>query len=486
MATAPFPNAVPNITASASKPLYKMLAEELAASIKTQVLAPGERMPSVRELSRARRLSVPTVSEAYRVLEDEGLVESRPRSGHYVRRPTAPVRAPWPPSPGGEPVHVIGFETAHRAPMTASLPGVLPFGAAVPSAQFFPVRRLRATMSEVLRGRPLLLGDYEFAPGLPALRRQVAKRALAWGCHLDVERTVVTNGGIEAIGLCLRAVTRPGDIVAVENPSYYGFLHLLEAQGLQALAIPTDPVRGLVVDALEGALGRHAVQACLLSTTVSNPTGATMPDAEKRRLVEVLGAHGTPLIEDATFADLHQGGAPRAAKAFDHNGQVMLCASLTKTIAPGLRLGWVEAGRHADRVGFLKRVSSIGQPTVIQETLARYLDCGGLERHLRRLRGTFADLVRRHLGMIDEHFPVGTRVVEPSGGFLLWVELPDGYDVSKIHARALDLGLGLAPGPMFSATGAFNNALRINCGLEWSKTVEEAYARYGRLLDEHR
>ena len=472
----------PRTVAASPLPRYERLASELAASIAASVFKPGERMPSVRKCALARRLSVPTVNEAYRLLEDRGLVESRPRSGYYVVRPSARANVCLPTSKGGGPIRVCGFEALCRAPISASVPGALPFGAAVPSAQFFPVRRLKSIMSGILRRHPLILGSYEFAPGLPELRRQIAKRGIAWGCQLDAERTVVTNGGVEAISLCLQAMTRPGDIVAVESPAYYGFLYLLEAQGLQALEISTDPENGLVVNALEAALEDHPVRACLISTTVSNPTGATMPDSEKRRLVSLLEAAKVPLIEDATFADLQRGGARHAAKAYDRTGNVMLCASLTKTIAPGLRLGWAEAGLHAERVAFLKRVSSTGQPALLQEILAEYLDCGGIERHLRGLRATFSNLIGRHMDAVARHFPPGTRVAQPSGGFLLWVVLPNGIDTQTLQLRALDIGLGLAPGPMFSATGGFPNALRINCGLEWSDGMEQSYRRYGALL----
>lgn len=463
-------------------PLYRTIAREIATSIAGRVLAPGARMPSVRGLAASRGVSVPTIVEAYHLLEDDGLIESRPRSGYFVRAVSVMATKPLPPERVGEPVQVKGVDVAHRTPMSSSLPGTLPFGAAIPSADFFPVGKLKGIIGDVMRRQPALLGSYEFAPGLPALRRQIARRAFTWGCSLDVEQIVVTNGALEAIGLCLQTVTKPGDIVAVESPCYYGFLRLLEAQNLQAIEIPTVPGEGLSVAALADALERHPVRACLLSTTVTNPTGATMPDEAKRRLVEVISARGVPLIEDATFADLQRIGAPRAAKAFDTSGQVMLCASLTKTIAPGLRLGWVEGGRHADRIGFLKRVGSTGQPALIQETIARYLDTGGLDRHLRTLRNRFASLVATHMDAIASFFPPGTSVQAPAGGFLLWVELPASIDTHALHEKALDLGLGLAPGIMFSATNAFPHAMRVNCGIPWSEECREAYRRYGQLV----
>lgn len=462
--------------------LYKSVAAELSASIASRVLAPGERMPSVRKLSASRGVSVPTVIEAYHLLEDQGLIESRPRSGYFVRAASVAIVRPFARGSVGVPVQVKGLDIAFSAPMSPSLPGVLPFGAAVPSPSFFPVGKLKAIMGDVMRRQPALLGTYEFAPGLPALRRQIARRTLAWGCTLDVDKVVVTNGAVEAIDLCLRTVTKPGDIVAVEAPCYYGFLRLLEALNLQAVEIPVQPGLGLSLDALEEALERFPIRACLVSTSVTNPTGVTMPDDAKRRLVEILSTRGVPLIEDATFADLYRGGTPTAAKKYDTAGQVMLCASLTKTVAPGLRLGWVEGGRHAERIGFLKRVSSTGQPALIQETLARYLDQGGLDRHLRGLRGKFASLVIQHMEAVAAFFPAGSKVVEPSGGFLLWVELPSSIDTHALHGRALEIGLGLAPGVMFSASNGYRNAVRINCGIEWCGASEKAYEAYGKLL----
>jgi DNA-binding transcriptional MocR family regulator len=464
-----------------AKPKYESLADDLAAMIETKVIADGGRMPSLRTLARMRGLSIPTVSEAYRLLEDRGLIESRPRSGYFTLR-AARLGGPSASRPSGRPVAVAGFAQALQGAIArAGLAGA-PSGAAAPSPSFFPVTRLRSLLSKALRRRPYLLGEYAFAPGLPDLRRQIARRAAGWGCSLDSEGMVVTNGAVEAIDLCLKALTRRGDIVAVESPCYYGFLHLLDVHGLQALEVSTDSQKGLDVDALETALNAHPIRACLLSTTVTNPTGATMPEAAKRRLVELLAERSVPLIEDATFADLHGGSAAMAARAFDRIGNVLLCASLTKTVAPGLRVGWVEAGKHAERVAFLKRVSSVGQPAIIEEVLAEYLADGGIDRHLRRLRGRFARLVRQHTDMVALHFPQGARIVNPTGGFLLWVELPAGYDVTRRWSEISNVGLSLAAGPMFSAAGAFRNALRINAGVEWTSATSRAYESLRQLL----
>ena len=257
--------------------------------------------------------------------------------------------------------------------------------------------------------------------------------------------------------LCLRAVTRPGDTVAVEAPAFYGFL--------QALPIRSTGRNGFDVDALEAALRERRIAAVLLSTTVSNPSGATMPVARKRQLVELAVRHQKPVIEDATFADLHFEGEYQAAQGFDESGLVMLCASLTKTMAPGMRIGWVDGGRFSEEIGYLKRVSSIGQPHVMELALAQYLASGGMAKHLRRTRRAMQSQVYRIAEQVERVFPPGTSFALPSGGFLLWIELPEPVDTLVLQERAVGSGVGVAPGILFSPQGEYRNFIRLNCGV---------------------
>jgi DNA-binding transcriptional MocR family regulator len=379
----------------------------------------------------------------------------------------------------GQPTKVRTSHVARAIEGTLRVERGFQFGAAVPEEGFFPVRRLNAIMGQHLRRTPGMLGRCTFGPGEIELRREIARRAVDWNCAIDPQALVVTNGCIEAVALCLRAVAQPGDVIAVESPAFYGFLNLLEALDLRALEIPCHPIDGLSLDDLEAALARHRVGACLISTTVSNPTGATMPVESKRRLVAMLSSKGVPLIEDATFADLHRAGAAPAAKSFDEDGGVLLCASLTKTVAPGFRLGWVQPGRYVDQVAFLKRTTSVDQPEILQRTLASYFASGGCERHLRRLRRDFHDRVLRAAAVIAETFPAETRLTLPSGGFLLWTELPDDVDAVSLQQFATDVGVGAAPGIMFSASGQYRNFIRFNVAVQDVRHMTQALERLG-------
>jgi DNA-binding transcriptional MocR family regulator len=450
---------------SGGQPLYRQIAAEIADLIEREIVRPGERLPSVRELSLSKAVSIPTIQEAFRVLEDLHLIEVRPQSGHFALGKTARSQQAVRPRTGpfvGRPTEVRTSRIGRAIEKTLRAERGFEFAAAIPEADFFPLRRLNTILGQHLRQTPGLLGLYTFSPGDLGLRREIARRAVDWDCALDPESLVVTNGCTEAVSLCLRAIARPGDVIAVESPCYYGFLHLLEALDLRALEIPCHPTDGMSLEDLEDALGLHPIRACLMSTTVSNPTGATMPADNKRRLVAMLASKGIPLIEDATFADLHRAGPAPAAQSFDETGGVLLCASLTKTVAPGSRLGWAHPGRFLEQVSFLKRTTSVDQPDVLQRALASYLVGGGCDRHLRRLRRDFGDRVQRARAVIAETFPAGTRLTVPSGGFLLWVELPANIAALSLQQFAIDVGIGAAPGVIFSTSDEFAHFMRIN------------------------
>lgn len=400
-----------------------------------------------------------------------------------MRLKTRTFHKPHSANRAGRPTQVRTLETTQLIMTASEGPGLLSFGAAVPSASLFPVRKIKSIMSQILRKNPDLLGSYDFAPGIAGLRNEVARRAIRWGCSFAPADIVITNGCVEAVGLALRATTKPGDVVAIESPAYYGFLNLLEILGLRALEIPCDPINGVDLSELERAFSSYNIKACLFSTTVSNPTGATMPIQAKRDLVRLLARRDVPLIEDATFADLQFDGDMIAARSFDKSGNVILCASLAKTVAPGLRIGWIESKKHADRISFLKRVSSIGQPQISQLALAEYMSSGGYERHLKQLARILRKQIDRNLAMISERLPPEVKVVRPTGGFLLWLELPKRVDSLELHKRALDFKIGLAPGSIFSAQGRFKNYLRINCGQIPTPDIESAYIRLGNLIE---
>jgi DNA-binding transcriptional MocR family regulator len=363
----------------------------------------------------------------------------------------------------------------------ATQPNFVAFGSACAAPELFQLERVRRVLSSMARRDRGSLGRYGLPPGTERLRRAIARRALEWGCRIDHRDLVTTTGCMEAINLCLRAVTKPGDLVALESPTYYGFLQILQVLGLRALEIPTDPRTGISLDALEAALAAHPVKAALVMTNVSNPIGATMTDAAKKRLVTMLAARGVPLIEDHIYAELNYDGGARAAKAYDRSGNVMLCSSFSKTLAPGLKGGWIEPGRWGERIRTLKFVSSGGQNELIELVLAELLGSGGYERSLRQLRRACAQHVDAARAVIAEAFPKGTKVTRPAGGFILWIELPKGSDSIALFEKLLERGISIAPGPMFSASQRYRNCMRLSLGHPWNERTESALREIGRL-----
>src|SRR5437899_4036785 len=336
--------------------LYDRVATRISELIEHGTLRPGERVPSVRKFSAQQEVSIATVTQAYRMLEDRGLIEARPQSGHYVRA----RRWTMPPEPGiyrpkpqvtnvRVPDLVLNFV---RASFT---PGVVRLGATLPSPELFPARELNRVMAAVGRRAPHASHGYSAPAGDAGLRQQIAQHAIAAGCALAPDDLIVTCGTSEALNLCLRAVAKPGDCIAIESPTFFGILQIIQALGMRACEVPTYPREGICLDELAQRLKNCRIKACLFTPNFSNPLGSCMPDEKKQKLVEMLAEREIPLIEDDIYGNLAFAPTrPKVCKAFDRDGWVMTCDSFSKTLAPGYRVGWVAPGRFRQQVEFLK------------------------------------------------------------------------------------------------------------------------------------
>lgn len=469
---------------------YEALAADVEESIRTGVLRPGDRVPSVRHTSASRGVSASTVFQAYYLLEARGLIRARERSGYYVvGLGDSAVRLPPEPDLNSQPADVsIAVDVSDRvfeildASKTRE---VVPLGSAFPSPLLFPLARLGQSLAASAKSLDPWSTVADLTPGNAELRRQIAQRYLADGLQVHPDEIIVTDGALEALNLCLGAVTRPGDAVIVESPTFYGALQALERLGLQAIEVPTHPREGIDLAALAHAIERHAPAACWLMTTFQNPLGSLMPAPKKKALVALLAQHGIPLIEDDVYAELYFGDKrPVPAKAFDTHGLVMHCSSFSKCLAPGYRIGWAAPGRYAKAVARSKLTTTLGASAPVQAALADYLERGGFDKHLRRLRLTLADQQAQMVRAVARHFPVGTRATRPAGGYFLWVELPEHVDALALHRAALAHGISVAPGPIFSASQAFTNCVRLNYGHAWDDRTEAAIATLGRLAGE--
>lgn len=462
---------------------YEILAAEIAQSIRDGVLREGDKLASIRMACASRSVSPSTVSQAYYLLETQGLIRAQPRSGYFVCRQARPL-PPEPDAsrPSGESTHLAISDHIFDILDSLRQRAVVPLGSAFPAPALFPMARLAQAMGRHLRHLEPADVIEDLAPGNPALRRQIALRYLMSGINLSIDAIIITNGALEALNLCLQAVCVPGDTVLLESPTFYAALQMLERLGLKAVEIPTHPRTGVDLVALEAAITRHAPKACWLMTQFQNPLGSLMPADKKQALVEILTKHDVPLIEDDVYGELYFGqNRPMPAKAYDTKGLVMHCSSFSKCLAPGYRVGWVAPGRYAQAIQRLKLASTLSASGPAQGALAEYLEQGGYERHLRKLRETLAVQQGFLSEAIARYFPAGSRSTRPQGGFFLWVEMPQAVDALLLYQQALVLGISVMPGPIFSAQTHFRHALRLNYGHRWDDRMENAMRTLGEL-----
>ncbi|ALM53231.1 PLP-dependent aminotransferase family protein [Halomonas huangheensis] len=467
---------------------YEQFAEEIAALIRQGVLAAGERIPSVRQACRHYGISQSTVFQAYYLLENRGLIKARARSGYFVlEHAQCSLKEPdTDPLPGDAvATEVAVSELVFSVLESLQDTSTVPFGSAFPSAELFPLSRLATSMTRALREMTPESVGADMTSGHPDLRRQIALRYRLGGMQLATEELVITNGAMEALSLALQCVTDPGDLVAIEAPTFYASLQLLERLKLRAVEIPQHPSGGIDLDVFEERLASLPIKACWLMSHLQNPLGVSLSDVRKQRLYNLLKRHQVPLLEDDVYAELYFGSVPpRPVKAFDDDGLVMHCSSFSKCLAPGYRVGWVSGGRFAPTIERLKLMTSISPSLPGQAAIADYLQHGGFDRHLRKLRQQLERQQARMLTAAERYFPVETRVKRPDGGYFLWFEFPPQVDSLRLFQQALETGVSLAPGPIFSASGDFRHCARLNYGHLWNARSEEAMKTLGVLLTE--
>ena len=466
-------------------PLYEEIATRIGGQIEQGAYRPGERIPSIRELSRKMHVSINTVMGAYAQLENMGVVEARPQSGYYVSSRVLEPRAAVPDSASEEepvPCCVSIDEVPMRIMRTLADPSLIPLGGGIPNTDLLPIDRLNRMLATESRRFRIQSVSYTGPRGIKRLRTQIARRSIDYGCTPSPDEIVVTSGCVEAVTLALQATCRPGDTVAIASPVYYTFLHSIQWMGLKVLEIPSTPREGMNLEVLGYAIRHNPVHACLVISNFNNPLGCVMPDERKRELVAMLANHDIPLIEDDVYGDLAFGPArPAAVKAYDEKGLVLYCSSFSKTLAPGYRVGWIVPGRYQRKVQQLKSLFNIATATPTQLAIAEFLTNGGYDHHLRTIRRAYSRQVAKMRDAVGRNFPVGTKVTRPEGGFMLWVELPEAIDAFKLYEGAMKEGISIAPGSLFTTTGErYRNCFRLNAAF-WSERVEQALETVGGL-----
>jgi DNA-binding transcriptional MocR family regulator len=467
--------------------LYERLAKEIELAVADGALGAGDRLPSIRASSRARRVAVTTVRKAYALLESRGVVESRPQSGYYVR----PIEPAPPPARPLSSVHTLdepSCEVDISMLVLSTLKAIQgqqasPLGSPYPDPALLPSARIQRHVQAASKRRGVGSALDDIPPGHPELIRQIARRHLASGLSVDPAEVVVTVGATEAINLCLQAVARPGDTIAVESPTYYAMLMAIERLGMRAVEIPTDAHEGMNLDCLARVLQRQRIDAVMTMPNFQNPLGFTMPDANKAELLRLANRHGVPVIENGVYNELYHGDVPPTTlKAHDTEGLVLHCSSFSKTVTSGVRIGWALPGRYRQQVERLKFLNTAATPAVAQLAMAEYLARDGMDAHLRTMRKTLAQRADIMRSMVMRFFPEGTRVSRPLGGYLLWVELAPQIDAMHVYREALERGITIAPGRIFSNSNLHANFLRLNHSYPWSREMEADVRELGKIV----
>jgi DNA-binding transcriptional MocR family regulator len=468
--------------------LYETLAADIASQIAQGVIREGEKIPSVRQTSQHHSLSVSTVIRAFLLLESQGLIESRPQSGYFVRRkakaPAAPVSEP--PAPA-DLARGASFDTSQFVLNTlrSIRQGSVPLGSPYPDPALFPWAKLNQYAGSLARRAGQMGMTADLPPGNPELIRQIARRHLENGLAVDASEIIVTTGATEALNLCLQAVAPPGSMIAVESPTYYALLQAVQRMGMRALEIETDPVQGIQLEALERAIVERGVAACIVMPNFQNPLGFQMSDERKRAMVELLARHDVPVIENDVYHELYYGDVhPASLKNYDTRGLVLHCNSFSKTLSPANRIGWALPGRYKAQVEKLKFLNTLNTPALPQLAIAEYLKNDGYDYHLRKVRKAYAQNASIMAAAVRRFFPAGTQVSTPMGGYLLWVTLPDGVRALELYARAQERGISIGAGNIFATGDAFQHCIRLNYSYPWSAEVETAVRTLGLLVQE--
>jgi DNA-binding transcriptional MocR family regulator len=465
--------------------LYLQIAEQMEQLIIKEVWKIGDKLPSVRMMSEEKGVSMSTSFQAYYHLEAKGLIESRPKSGYYVIFNAKRMRALPEPSEATKKPTVVTtvHEMISRVGQHLRNPELTRFTSAVPPDSMLPAARIAKAVTQVLRETPNAGVGYDIVQGNLNLRQQVARRSIQWGGAVTENDVITTAGCTEALMLSLAAVTQPGDTIAIESPAYYGSLQLAESLGLKVLEVPTHPITGVDLDYLDKAIPKFKVRACLFVTNFNNPLGACMPDKHKQDLVKLLEKYEIPLVEDDIYGDMYFGKErPALCKTFDKNGLVLLCNSVSKTLAPGYRVGWTIPGRYKDKILRLKRNHVMASSSLPGAAIALFLENGRYEHHLRGLRQAVHTQYLRHLQAISEYFPEDTKVTRPAGGFVLWLELNKSVNTYEIYEQSLKQKVTFCPGRLFSLQERYHNCMRISYSNPWSKPVDDGLKVLGKLI----
>ncbi len=462
--------------------LYQQVIELVLSMEKSGALIPGDKLPSLRKLSRRVGVSIPTVKQAYIELERLNKIESRPKSGYFLINKIPKIGQPKTTIFEDCPVEVRCQTLIEKSYQAVHLPEMIPLGISHPVMACPPDKTLARIMRRILSQSGPKVMAYGPMDGYLPLKKYLAQRYNQQGIAARASDIVITNGAQEALAIALQSVAKLGDIIAVESPTYFGILELIENLGMMALEIPTCSEKGVCLEAVERSLKNNNVTACIFSSLINNPTGSIMPEKNRKKLVQLIEEKGVHLIEDGVYEELHfDDRVVRSLQAYSTKGLVLTCNSVSKTIAPSYRVGWLLSHRYEQVAKGLKRALSCSSSLLNQYVVLDYLRSGEYHRNIKKLRQILRRNKERAISLIATYFPTNTLMSNPQGGGVIWVELPNEASAEELFYAGVKAGISITPGILFSPSNKYQSCARISYGLPWDDKVDEAIKRLGQL-----
>lgn len=479
-------------------PLYVQLRDQLRALVHTGELRSGDRIPASRELAVNLGVHRTTVANAYAELESEGLIQGHVGRGTFICAVPAKQFTPPPRSNGNggamrwEALFADerGDEGLSRL-MPEIPPGTIAFTVARPPEEFFPVEEFRRCCNSILRSegrRVLSLGSTD---GYEPLKRVLIEMLREEGLNIRNEQLLITDGCQQAIDLLCKAFLRPGDSVAIENPAYPGAISILSSARVRMLAVNVESsttrngYAGIDLDALETVLMQNRVKFLLVTADFQNPTGTSLPLAERRRLLEIAARYQVPIVEDSIFGRLRlRGNDMPSLKSLDRAGNVIQIDSFSKTAFPGLRVGWcIGAEAVIERLRLVKQASDLHTDQLAQASLAEFIRRGYLARHNAKMKKVYLSRLAAMEEALENHMPEGTTWTRPDGGMSIWVTLPPGFDAAELLIHLREKGVLFVPGRYFYIQNPQPNTLRLGFASIEEKLIARGIQTLGELLD---
>ncbi|BAV05398.1 DNA-binding transcriptional regulator, MocR family, contains an aminotransferase domain [Filimonas lacunae] len=468
------------------EPAYIGLANKIAGMIDKGIYKAEDKLPSLRSLHKENGLSIGTVLQAFNHLADQGLITAYEKSGYFVnphKAPKLPVPQPVAPSLSTRSVHID--QLLQKLARESTSRNFVSFAGALPDDRLLPFNGIKRAIQQTSRD---ISGDYlrmETRQGNALLRAEIAKRSFLWKGAIHADELIITNGATEAILCALQAVTKPGDTVLVQDPCYYGIMQILECLHLKIATIPSHPETGITIEDFTNACQQLAVKACILVSNYNNPDGAVISTDIKKQLAAYANTQQLPIIEDDLYGELFfTGSRPDTIKAYDTDGWVLYCSSFTKTLVPGFRIGWCAGGRFTYEITRIKSMHNGATSNFSQRVIQLLLSSGSYDRHLHQYRRALHHNLVKTTRIIEQHFPPGTRITSPTGGLVLWLELPDTIHTSQCQDIAFQHHITYTPGELFSSKGDYTQYLRISLGNFWEPRIEKALITLGGLLNQ--